>query len=616
MRHISNAFSALEALFVSQARTSRRARSSVSIGLAGVALSIILVGCGGGGGGGGQQVTPAGRSYAFTNGGQAFGISIDSTGRFTIFGKDPANAPAGAGAQGTIGSDGKLFTQSADGSLQFTGQISSDGSAVTGFVQHAGQNLFQFNATLPTARTATSPTTLIGTFSGTTGTSSGLLTIDATSHATLFANVNGTIGGGLLNIDAGGALSSSDGSVAGQVTQVAGGLTLQITKLNNSAVNGQISVTRSTRAKWTFLVYLNGANDLQSFGPLNFNQMEKVGSTSNVNIVVQWKQASCSSCGNPDWVGTRRYLVSKDNNVNVTNSPVIQDLGTAVDMGDWHELRNFIVWTQQNYPADHYALVIWNHGAGWRNTRAGQLQQATRSVSIDDSTNHEIQTWELSQALSVTPRMDTVIFDASLMQMLEVAYEMKDSAGVIVGSEESPPGEGYVYDTFLTDLTANPDMTAKQLGIQVVNRTLEAYGPNGNNTQSAIDTTKLQSLSDSVDAFAGSLLQHRSDSAQALKNARDNAEHMTSSYSYYKDLWDYSELVRTTTTASDLQSSATNVQTAISGMLLAEKHGTLHARTHGIAIYVPQPIDYLSTYGNLAFSRNNRWPQWLQQQPQ
>jgi hypothetical protein len=594
-------------------------RSAASAAGAGIILCVVLLGCGGGGGGGGgASVSPNGRSFAFTSGTQAVDISIDSNGRFTIFGKDPANAPTGAGGQGTIASDGKFFTQSSDGSLQFTGQVSSDATTATGFVQHNGANLFPFTASLATGSTPTAPANLTGTYTGTSGTNSALLTIDASSHATLVANLNGTQGGGLLNLTANGAVASADGSVTGQLTQGANGsqpvLNLQLTKLNGAAVNVTITLTRTTRAKWSFLVYLNGANDLQTFGPLNFNQMEKVGSTTDVNIVVQWKQASCSSCGSPDWTGTRRYFVTKDSDVSAVHSTLVQDMGPSIDMGDWHQLRNFIVWGQQNYPADHYALVIWNHGAGWRGRSAGRA--ATRGVSFDDATGNYIQTWELPQALGVTPKMDTVIFDASLMQMLEVDYEIKDSTGVVTGSEESPPGEGYVYDTFLSDLVANPNMSAAQLGTQIVNRTLEAYGSQGNNTQSAVDTSKLANLTSAVDAFAGALLAHRSDSATALANARINAEHMTSSYAYYKDLWDYAELVRTTTTAADLQSAASNVETAISGALIAEKHGALHARSHGLTIYVPDPLTYLSTYGNLAFARNSRWPQWLQQQAQ
>ena len=80
-----------------------------------------------------------------------------------------------------------------------------------------------------------------------------------------------------------------------------------------------------------------------------------------------------------------------------------------------------------------------------------------------------------------------VIWDASLMQRMEVAYEIKDHTDVVVGSEESPPGEGYVYDRFLSDLAANPNLSPAQFGTSIVTRTLQAYGRNNNRAQSALD---------------------------------------------------------------------------------------------------------------------------------
>src|SRR4051794_2179636 len=77
---------------------------------------------------------------------------------------------------------------------------------------------------------------------------------------------------------------------------------------------------------WTFLIYLNGNNNLDSFGTLNINQMEQVGSTENINIVVQWASLAKKK--------TQRLFVVQDKDKNKVTSPVVQDMGN-VDMGDW-----------------------------------------------------------------------------------------------------------------------------------------------------------------------------------------------------------------------------------------------------------------------------------------
>jgi hypothetical protein len=209
--------------------------------------------------------------------------------------------------------------------------------------------------------------------------------------------------------------------------------------------------------------------------------------------------------------------------------------------------------------------------------------------------------------------MDMVIFDASLMQMAEVAYEIRQSAQVVVGSEESPPGEGYVYNTFLADLVANPNMTPAQFGTQIVIRTLEAYGTNGNNTQSAIDLTKMQNVADKVSAFASSLQAHISDSRSAMIEARNNAQNYA--YPENKDLVDYADRIKNGTTATDLKAAADAVRQAVMDALIAERHGNLSPGSHGLAIYVPAPFNYLPSYANLAFARATAWDEWLQNQP-
>jgi hypothetical protein len=356
--------------------------------------------------------------------------------------------------------------------------------------------------------------------------------------------------------------------------------------------------------------------------------MEMVGSTDSINIVVQWKQANCARCGNPDWVGTRRYFVRKDSDPAHVTSSVVQEMGTGIDMGDWRELRNFVQWAQRNYPADRYALVVWDHGAGWRPTRAPTPR--FRSVSLDDSTNSEIQTWQLPQALDVTPKMDLVVFDASLMQMLEVVYEMRNTTPLVVGSEESPPGEGYVYNTFLADLASNPAMSPADFGRQIVTRTLQDYGPNGNNTQSLIDTTRVADVAAKVDAFGSVLARHLlpdvPPSTTAMAYARQNAESYKPPYDEYKDLWHYAELMRQqalaldqaagTATRTDIQNAASAVKASLDAAVLAEGHGALHPNSHGLAAYVPDPGGYLASYGNLALARTaTSWTNWLQRTP-
>ena len=144
-------------------------------------------------------------------------------------------------------------------------------------------------------------------------------------------------------------------------------------------------------------------------------------------------------------------------------------------------------------------------------------------------------------------------------------------------------------------------------------RTLEAYGPSGDNTQSLIDSSKMQGVADSLNTFGNTLINHIGDSAAVMTSARNNSQNYK--YPEFKDLWHYAQLIKAGTTKVDLQNAATAVQNAINAATVTERHGSQRANSHGMSIYLPDPGIYSTNYANLALSRTTAWPQWVQNQP-
>src|SRR5438270_88029 len=58
------------------------------------------------------------------------------------------------------------------------------------------------------------------------------------------------------------------------------------------------------------------------------------------------------------------------------------------DMGSYRTLQDFVSWGSQNYPADQLAVVVWDHGSGWRNVfrsaTKNKLSPRFRAVSQDN----------------------------------------------------------------------------------------------------------------------------------------------------------------------------------------------------------------------------------------
>lgn len=389
------------------------------------------------------------------------------------------------------------------------------------------------------------------------------------------------------------------------------------------------------RARWTVLVYMNAANNLQPDSFTNIAQMASVGSDANVNIVVQWKQANCTDCGSPSFVGTNRYLIRKHSQSDVNQilngntavlaadqlAPPATNSGGTSDMGDYRVLRDFATWGALTYPADNLALVIWDHGSGWEPTRAAKnrLKPTFRAVSQDSATNNEIETEQIPVAITnLAQPLDMLIFDASLEQMAEVAYEVRHSARVMVGSEESPPGAGYPYDAWLQDLK-NSGKNPCDVGDSIIARFVQAY-PNENNiTQSMLDLSLMENVAANVKVFSTSLRAHISD--PAITNARFNVQ----SYKYpdNKDLFHYTQLVSAGTSFGDLKQAAAGVQSAISsstsGVVMLTAHGsTGQANSFGLAIWIPDSVGFQQlggAYNQLQWENASNWGTFLNQQP-
>lgn len=349
--------------------------------------------------------------------------------------------------------------------------------------------------------------------------------------------------------------------------------------------------------KWTMLVFLNAANDLETYGVLNTNQLEQLGSNDDINVVVQFKRIKGQyDSSDGDWGGTRRYFITKDNDPTHISSTILSDRND-VDMGSPQVLQDFIQWGIQTYPAQHYCLVIWNHGAGWRSVKA---PGRGRGVSYDDQYQTHIDTIQLPAAMDLGggKKWDLLAFDASLMQMAEVAYEVREKASYIVGSEESPPGTGYPYQLVLGDLVAHSDWDGKALGVAFAQEMLADNGTNSDITQSVLDTSKLSALAPALDALGTALTNAQGAYGNPISNARSAAE----SYAYPEnhDLLDFLQHLAapdpytglTVTRDPGVKSAVTQLQSATSAALVLNTQGSLHPHSNGLAVYLPTPYSY------------------------
>ncbi len=374
---------------------------------------------------------------------------------------------------------------------------------------------------------------------------------------------------------------------------------------------------------------MNAANNLDADSVLNIEQMQQAASNSQVRIVVEWKQ-STSVVSTSTFNGTRRYLIQPGSSSSV-QSLLVQDLGMGVDMGVPQTLNAFITWGKANYPAQRYALVLWDHGNGWRpkqrpaHVLAPALQTKLKpAFSYDGQTGNAIQIWQLPQALG-NQHLDMVVWDCSLMQMAEDAYELRNNTQYVVGSEESPPGTGFPYNTVLANFQDSPGNSTLSLAETWVDDMNAVVGYQTDPIEeSVIDTTKLTPFCASggpLDLFAKALIAGEPADLSVAQQVRSQGKSYLSTLNparYFYDLGDLAKLFGSLSTDTNIQTAAVNVGNALPSVVVYEKHNFFSSGSEGLALDYSPSAAFLPAefeYNQLAFAQANHWENWLASPP-
>jgi hypothetical protein len=368
-------------------------------------------------------------------------------------------------------------------------------------------------------------------------------------------------------------------------------------------------------AEWTIMVFSSAKNDLEPYLLKDLNEMEMIGSSAKVNIVAEVGRIDGYDSTDGDWKGVRRYLITKDTDKTKMGSKMLQDMGMT-DMGDYKNLAAFGKWAKTAYPAKKYMLIVSNHGSGWEKGARGPL--VNKGISYDEQSGNHINTPQLGLALKEIGKLDVFGTDACLMQMAEVVYEIKDSVDYIVGSEETEPGDGYTYDTFLGPVVKNPAMGGMDLGKQAVNAYADHYdGIDQGHTQSLTKSSSVNKLLTVTNAFTDALIA--SGEKALAKTSRDAAVNFAMDEN--RDLYDFTRLVVEGSKNADVKLKGQALMSFITGELVLvnrtrdDKGGywsgpKAYTLAKGIAAYFPNS-SLGSGYGDLAWAKASKWDEFV-----
>jgi len=252
---------------------------------------------------------------------------------------------------------------------------------------------------------------------------------------------------------------------------------------------------------WTVLTYEIADTDLEPFMMTDVGEMgDAEPDDEDLTIVSLVDRADGFTdedvLGLGDWVGAKLLKIDPQ------GATELEDLGDT-NTGDPAVLSRFISDNVAAYPADHYSLIISDHGASWPGV-GGDLSSEQDSLSLAEI--HE----GIASGLETAglDKLDLLGFDACLMATQEVASDLAPLADRMLASQELEPGHGWDY-TALNYVIENGGATVDELGSAII-AGFEAqaveWETDSDITLSLIDLTKMDALDAAIAEFTGQLV--------------------------------------------------------------------------------------------------------------
>ena len=360
------------------------------------------------------------------------------------------------------------------------------------------------------------------------------------------------------------------------------------------------AVAQSGIPEWGFYVYMAGDNTLYNELTDDLNEMKMVGSNEDLDIV-----ALTDMIGDND---SHLYHVLKHDLAEHSLNEVNETWEDELDMGNGDTLRDFLIWASGEFPAKRKILIIWNHGSGWEKV----AEDGNSFLTVPEINNSLNEFREITDE----PPFTLIGFDACLMGMFEIMYELKDHAKMVHGSEAYEPLEGWTYNNLLYKLDKN--LNDEKLAYHVVNDYVESYR-NGSVytsysvTASVISSNNLENLWNELDNFSSELNSILPIFKEEIEKSRGETQRFNQNPNY-RDLYDLTVNVEKNIPVIAAKEAARNLRNCINQTVIFEdywiKPEKLNVdRANGMTIYFPTD-GVKSGYNNLEIVEN-KWFEFI-----
>ena len=336
---------------------------------------------------------------------------------------------------------------------------------------------------------------------------------------------------------------------------------------------------------FTLMVYMCGSN-LESDGGCatrNLNQMLYSEAGNNLNVIIE-------TGGSTEWQNDviasdrlQRYRVEND------GMYLLQDAGKG-SICDVNELADFIKFASDEYPADRYGFIFWDHGGGTIGGYGGDELYGT------SMTNEEVAQGFKKAGV----HFDFIGYDCCLMSTLEIANSLSNYADYLIASEETEPGSGWYYTNFMNLIENDPGVPMKEIGKQIIHDfNSDEYTDDDETTLALVDLSQIPTVVASLNKYmANASAFLRNNGYEKVARARSNVRGYGENEFEQIDIIDFIDKLEGVEGRDELKSAVSNA---------VLYNGTRIAGSNGLAMYFPYLktedfSDYKKTTENLGMS--------------
>lgn len=340
-------------------------------------------------------------------------------------------------------------------------------------------------------------------------------------------------------------------------------------QLNLTGAPKRTSILGGGRDTVTVMIYMCGTDLEAKSGAATADLQEMLNArlSDSVNVLIETGGAS-------QW---HNSVISADTNqIYRLSGGGLQCLVPRVgskSMTDPDTLSEFIRYCRQNFPANRYELILWDHGGG----STGGYGYDMKYPNSGSMTLDKLDTAFKDGGCT----FDFIGFDACLMATLETALTLEKYGDYMIASEETEPGSGWYYTDWLNAVSENTSLSTPEIG-KIIADTFVSNTPQGQTTLSVIDLAQIKdAASDKLTDFAKSVSKMISSGDYAtVSNARSGVREFARSV--HIDQVDLIDLARRIG-----NNESNDLADALESGIVYNRTGRGMGNSHGISIYFP-----------------------------